>query len=204
MLRFSCLIGAAILGWLVAPASADTIANFTLDNVTADEGFDVITGGFTLDFTTSTLSNINITTTEDIIVKLTTINDADSAFPTEWGGNFFEFAANDTSSSDFTDGDLLMIDLATVLTPSDVLGPTSIPIASGSFENINHCTVIGCGAVMFMPLTGSLTLLAYPPRHFRPRCHFSLPASARWACLVGAGSARRTAYNSQLPEGRRS
>ena len=156
MLRFSCLIGAAILGWLVAPASADTIANFTLDNVTADEGFDVITGGFTLDFTTSTLSNINITTTEDIIVKLTTINDADSAFPTEWGGNFFEFAANDTSSSDFTDGDLLMIDLATVLTPSDVLGPTSIPIASGSFENINHCTVIGCGAVMFMPLTGSL------------------------------------------------
>jgi hypothetical protein len=52
--------GLIVLG-LSASASADTIANFTLDGVTFSDG-GTATGSFTLDLTTSTLSNINIST----------------------------------------------------------------------------------------------------------------------------------------------
>jgi hypothetical protein len=61
------LIALAIgLTWLVAPASANTIANFSLDKVTFSGGGTAI-GTFTLDLTTSTLSNVNITTSMDSV-----------------------------------------------------------------------------------------------------------------------------------------
>ncbi len=127
---------AAILGCLIAPASADTIANFTLDTVTADGGFITITGGFTLNLTTSTLSKITITTTEQSFITITTITDADTVPLTYWDGDLFNFSANQTvTASAYVDMDLLLIHLATVLTASDVLGPNSLPIATGSFEN---------------------------------------------------------------------
>ena len=60
---FAVAIAIAVLGF-AAPASADTIANFTLNNVTFSDG-GTATGGFTLDLTTSTLSNVDITTSLD-------------------------------------------------------------------------------------------------------------------------------------------
>jgi hypothetical protein len=61
--RFGVAIAIAIQGF-AAPASAGTIANFTLDGVTFSDG-GTATGTFTLDLDTSTLSNINITTSSD-------------------------------------------------------------------------------------------------------------------------------------------
>lgn len=57
------MLSVAVLGF-AAPASADTIANFTLDGVTFSGG-GTATGSFTLDLDTSTLSNVDITTTAD-------------------------------------------------------------------------------------------------------------------------------------------
>ena len=67
--RLAAVIGIAVLGF-AAPASADTVANFTLDSVTFSDG-GTATGTFTLDLTTSTLSNINITTSSDIFFGAT-------------------------------------------------------------------------------------------------------------------------------------
>lgn len=66
MSRFRYLLGAAILAWLVAPAYADTVTTFTLDDVTFDDG-GTATGQFTLDFTTGIITSANITTSADIV-----------------------------------------------------------------------------------------------------------------------------------------
>jgi len=76
------------LTWLVAPASADTIANFSLDKVTFS-GNGTATGTFTLDLTTSILSNVNITTSPDSV----SVPFAD-----------FGTTYNDTGGSIFTNG----------------------------------------------------------------------------------------------------
>ena len=124
-------LGAAayLLACVVSPASADTIANFTLDGVTFDDG-GTATGGFTLDLTTGTLSNVNITTSYDPV-----------AGPFGFGATF-----NDGSSNTFTNGatatfdffvdlffvaDGLDIDVAGPLTAANLMGNPSFPI-SGS------------------------------------------------------------------------
>ncbi len=128
------IIAAAALGF-AAPASADTIANFTLDGVTFDDG-GTATGSFTLDLDTSTLSNVNITTSMNI----------DSL--TGFGATY-----NDSSSNSFTNGttaqfefdnlyyyfpvpiptgeDSLIIDLPGPLTAGNLAGSSNF-VASGS------------------------------------------------------------------------
>ena len=66
-MKFGVAIAVAFLG-IASPALADTVANFTLDKVTFVDG-GTATGGFTLDLTTDTLSNVNITTSEDELVS---------------------------------------------------------------------------------------------------------------------------------------
>jgi hypothetical protein len=55
-----CLVAATICASVSAPASADTIATFTLDNVTFDNGA-TATGGFDYNVITGAVSNVNIT-----------------------------------------------------------------------------------------------------------------------------------------------
>jgi hypothetical protein len=67
--RLGIAVAIAALGF-AAPASVDTVANFTLDNVTFNDtagpgGAGTATGSFTLDLNTSALSNIDITTSMD-------------------------------------------------------------------------------------------------------------------------------------------
>ncbi len=57
-----CLVAASLCVWLSAPASADTIATFTLDGVTFDDG-GTAAGGFDYDVNTGAVSNVNITGT---------------------------------------------------------------------------------------------------------------------------------------------
>jgi hypothetical protein len=56
----ACLVVATICASVSAPASADTIATFSLDNVTFDNGA-TASGGFDYDVTTGAVSNVNIT-----------------------------------------------------------------------------------------------------------------------------------------------
>ena len=133
--RFGVAIAVALaVGAFAAPASADTIANFTLDNVTFSDG-GTASGSFTLDLDTSALSNVDITTSMNI----------DS---TSFGATY-----NDSSTNTFTNGttaqfefdnlyyyfpvpfptgeDSLIIDLPGPLTAANLAGSSSFA-ASGS------------------------------------------------------------------------
>lgn len=74
--RLGIAVAIAALGF-AALASADTIANFTLDNVTFDAGAPetyvtgTASGGFTLDLTTDKLSNVDITTSTPLSATYT-------------------------------------------------------------------------------------------------------------------------------------
>ena len=138
----------------VAPASADTIANFTLDGVTFGDG-GTATGSFTLDLDTSTLSNVNITTSSNI----------DSMFAA------FGATYNDSSTNIFTNGttaqfefdnfyyyfpvffptgeDSLVIDLPGPLTPANLAGSSSFAASGSESEYFFLCGGGGldfCGA----------------------------------------------------------
>jgi hypothetical protein len=113
--RFGSLIAAAILGWMVAPASADTIANFTFDNVTFSDGGSA-SGSFTLDLTTALLSNVDVTTTNG------------TGFVSTVSGATYQFGGfgNGPASFDFfillgLSEDQFIVNLSTTLTPSDLV-----------------------------------------------------------------------------------
>jgi hypothetical protein len=118
----SCAVAFAIS----APASADTIANFTLDNVTFNGGAPEVyiagtaTGGFTLDLTTDRLSNVDITTSTPLSATYTS-----------------GFFINSPATFDFMNGsdttfDALSITLSVGLTPSVLASPDDFSIASGT------------------------------------------------------------------------
>jgi hypothetical protein len=139
------LLGAAValtLTALVAPASADTIATFTLDHVTFNDGGNA-TGGFTLDLTTSTLSNVDITTSTDGEFGTTY---TDGSFTNNPGStNFF--------SGFFLGGDDLEITLGTALTASNLASTHSFAIANGS-EAIYFLPLCGLNACETRTITG--------------------------------------------------
>jgi hypothetical protein len=128
--RLGVAIAVAVaVGAFAAPASADTVANFTLDGVTFSDG-GTATGTFTLDLDTSTLSNVNITTSED-----------GPPLPGSLGDTYTSgtFSNSPAASFDFNDdylgpfgGDELIINLSSTLTDSDLASPGMFPIASGS------------------------------------------------------------------------
>jgi hypothetical protein len=124
---FAVAIAVAVLGF-AAPASADTIANFTLDNVTFSDG-GTATGGFTLDLTTSTLSNVDITTSLDYPFGGTYTGGSGFVGTTSFTNNpasfEFDFPA-------FLYESVLEINLAGGLTAADLTGSNSFSIASGS------------------------------------------------------------------------
>jgi hypothetical protein len=132
--RFGIAIAVAVLGF-VAPASADTIANFTLDGVTFGDG-GTATGSFTLDLDTSTLSNVNIITslnTDSFGTIGTTYNDLGANTFTNGTTAQFEF---DNFYYFFpipfpTGEDSLVIDLPGPLTAANLAGSSSFA-ASGS------------------------------------------------------------------------
>lgn len=148
-------IAVAVLGF-AAPASADTMANFTLDNVTFSGG-GTATGGFTLDLTTSTLSNIDITTSTNGLFGVTYTG----------GSGFFNstgFSNNPASFTfdfpDFFYESDLVINLASGLTPADLTAPNSFSIASGS-ETAYFIACLGeCGARSIV--SGSLDVSSTP------------------------------------------
>jgi hypothetical protein len=128
--RLGVAIALALMG-LVAPASADTIANFTLDNVTFnDDG--TATGSFTLDLTTSTLSNIDITTSTDGDLGTTYTQGVFTNGP----GTFDFFAGLPF------EGDSFDIVLSDTLTGTNLASPTSFTIASGT-DSIFFAPVCG-------------------------------------------------------------
>jgi hypothetical protein len=106
--RLGIAIAVAVLGFAL-PASADTVANFTLDGVTFDDG-GTATGSFTLDLTTSTLSNVNITTSTDSALELG---------DTYTSGTFSNSpsASFDFANGFFLDGDDFNFTLGSALTP---------------------------------------------------------------------------------------
>ena len=125
--RFGLVVAIAVLGFAV-PASADTVANFTLDGVTFDDG-GTATGGFTLDLTTGALSNISITTSADGIFGVTYTGGSGPFGSTGFTNSpaSFEFAYFDVLYQSN-----LVIDLASALTPSDLMSPNTFSISSGS------------------------------------------------------------------------
>jgi hypothetical protein len=121
MSLFGYLTAAAILIGFVVPASADTIANFTLDDVTFSDG-GTATGGFTLDLTTSALSNVSVMTSTDGALGTTFSSGTFSNSPATFvfaNGNFIQF-------------DELTIVLSGGLTPGDLTGSNSFTIATAS------------------------------------------------------------------------
>lgn len=155
MSRFGhCLIGVVILGWLVAPASADTIANFTLNGVTFDDG-GTATGSFSLDFTTSAISNVNITTSS---------NGSVGANYTQTPPFFSDTFSNSPDASfDFTlgliplFGDELNLTLSAALTDFDLSSPNSFTLASGTESAYNFEF---CGNGVTSTLCGSRSITA--------------------------------------------
>jgi hypothetical protein len=127
MIRLQYLGAAAcLLAWLVSPASAsDVVANFTFDGVTFLQGGS-ITGGFTLDLTTGTLSNVDISVSAPI------------------GGHFTDTSGTNTFSNspdalfDFKDVfsstiyNELYIPLGVALTASNLATSTSFLIATNA------------------------------------------------------------------------
>jgi hypothetical protein len=90
-MRLIIATAVAMLG-LAAPASADTIANFTLDSVIFSDG-GTASGGFTLDLTSGALSNVNITTSAEFDfppfgIFGTTYTDSDTSFLGAAGNTF--------------------------------------------------------------------------------------------------------------------
>jgi hypothetical protein len=80
------------------------------------------TGSFTLDLTTSTLSNVNITTSTDSALSLGT---------TYTSGSFSNSPASfDFGTGFFLEGDEFDIALASTLTPADLASSNSFAIAS--------------------------------------------------------------------------
>lgn len=146
------IIAAAALG-VAAPASADTIANFTLDGVTFDDG-GTATGGFTLDLTSGTLSNVNITTTSG--------NPADGygdTYDDPGSNNFGPFP--DIYTNTFTNGTtpefqfddffyigegILDIDLAAPLTDASLAGSSSLSITGSESAYFFLCGLEAPGA----------------------------------------------------------
>jgi hypothetical protein len=120
---------ACLLAGLVSPASAsDIIANFTLDGVTfSDDG--TASGGFTLDLTTSTLSNVNITTTTGSPPDSFGTNYTDSFSNTFTNTPNAQFEFDDYY---FIGSDILDIDLGVALTAANLAGSPSFSIANGS------------------------------------------------------------------------
>ena len=120
---------ALAVGAFAAPASADTVANFTLDNVTFSDG-GTATGSFTLDLDTSALSNIDITTSVDGLFGVTYFG----------GSGLFgstSFTNSPTASFAFDDFEGiyeadLVINLGIALTPADLTSPNSFSISSGA------------------------------------------------------------------------
>jgi hypothetical protein len=107
----------------VPASAADVTANFTLDGVTFSDG-GTATGGFTLDLTTGTLSNVNVTTSVDGTIV---VGD------TFTGGNFI---SDSPPEFGFLDNyglgeDEFIFELSATLTPSNLASTTSFSIASG-------------------------------------------------------------------------
>lgn len=175
--RVGIAIAVAVLGF-AAPASADTIANFTLDGVTFSGG-GTATGTFALDLDTSTLSNVNITTSAD---------DLGDFGETYTLGSF----SNGPASFDFVDGfppfvgDELIINLAATLTPSNLASSTSFTIQNGNeaFYFFPLCGFAACDSrdIDAGSLDEVLTTTPLPP---------TLPLFAGGLGMVGFLSRRR-------------
>lgn len=149
--RFGIAVAVALLGFAV-PASADTLATFVLDDVAfSDDG--TATGGFTLDLTKGTLSNVNITTSIDFIPPF-------SSFGTTY---------NNSSSNTFTNGataqfefdnlyyylpipfptgeDSLIIDLSGPLTATNLTGSPTFAASGSETDYFFLCSEDGfCGS----------------------------------------------------------
>lgn len=127
-IRLGIAIAAAMLG-LAGPASAtDVTANFTLDGVTFGDG-GTASGGFTLDYTTGTLSNVNIMTTDG------TSDSFGESYYTDTEANTFTNTSNAQFVFDdyyFIGEDILDINLGVVLTATNLATTPSFAIASGS------------------------------------------------------------------------
>ena len=125
MIRLQYLGAAAcLLAWLVSPASAsDVVANFTFDGVTFLQGGS-ITGGFTLDLTTGTLSNVDISVSAPIGGHFTDTSGTNTFSNSP--DALFEF--NDVFSS--TVYNQLYIPLGVALTASNLATSTSFLIAT--------------------------------------------------------------------------
>ena len=138
MSRFRFMIAVAILGWLVAPAFADTIANFTLDGVTFDDG-GTASGGFTLDLTTGALSNVNITTSNTATFTGSSYSDGSStntfsnSSSPQFG--FSEFVG----FLEFFEGSILDINLGVILTNLNlpVLRPFRLRMVRRLFSSLS-------------------------------------------------------------------
>jgi hypothetical protein len=116
------LLSSSLFVGFVAPASADTIANFTLDDVTFNDG-GTATGTFTLDLDTSSLSNVDITTSGDKLLGTTYLQGSFSNGP-----GTFEFAAGFPPVF----GDGFEIILSDTLTSTNLASSASFTIASGT------------------------------------------------------------------------
>jgi hypothetical protein len=180
MSRFGYLTAAAILIGFVVPASADTIANFTLDGVTFNDG-GTATGGFTLDLTTSTLSNVNITTSQDSVLGLGT---------TYSSGTFSNFP---DATFVFSNGFFLQFEELTIvvseLTPGDLSGSNSFTIATASSYEIFFSAEMCEGPCSVRSITdGSLDDSATP-------LPAALPLFATGVGVIGLLARRRKRKN---------
>jgi hypothetical protein len=141
-------------------ASAETIADFTLDNVTFSDG-GTATGSFTLDFTLGLITSANIVTSTDEIVGPIAFGDTYGSVGSSFSNNPASFSFLGGIGVQFT------IDLATGLTAADLVGPTSFTISgggesifSGDFGRGITGGSLDIGDVTVTPLPAALPLFA--------------------------------------------
>jgi hypothetical protein len=184
--RFGIAAAVVILGF-AAPASADTIANFVLDGVTFNDG-GTASGSFTLDLTTDTLSNVNITTSTDSALGVgTTFTDSDYSNSFTPGPVYFLFDNNASLPVDE-----LTIELSETLTPSNLASTPSFSFYSDGVVEVGYSSLCPdfdyCGERIIA--TGSLTDLSATPVSATP-LPATLPLFAGGLGFVGYLAKRR-------------
>ena len=142
--RFGVAVVIALMGFAV-PASADTIADFSLDNVTFDDD-GTAAGTFTLDLTTSTLSNVNITTSDNL----------DSPPFGIYGATYSDSSSNTftngtTAAFDFFNGFLfegtgLELDVGGSADDASLTGSPSLGVSGSETNYFIFCDFFVCGS----------------------------------------------------------
>jgi hypothetical protein len=112
------------MGWLVAPASANTVVTFTLDDVTFSDG-GTAAGSFALDLTTDAITMVDITSSADGNLGVHFSTAGNATFSNSPANFSFEEAHNGFQ-------DTLAIQLGVTLTAANVAGTPSFAISSGS------------------------------------------------------------------------